>query len=286
MAALIATLLDAGWDPFLPDQWCDALGTEWHLTDDPVDLIALEKNINEVLNLRQWQQASSHHLGAGLESGCYLPQAQAALRKLGNDDIKSQGLMRCIMCVGLWTVERCNYNGYPSNKLCPMCGKAKDTEEHRAYYCPVVEASKDEQLRATDHIVHLGQQGAADCPAFWLRGLIPKSWLPSNPFPQQCHVMAVGIFINIQLGQVSPLDVGGMSLFLDESGGAYSSCPFLRRCGWGIDVINDNYEFVGGVYSGLPGDQQTAARAGLEALWFWLPILAEMPRCSLTASTL
>eukprot|EP00974_Lingulodinium_polyedra_P067164 6500516-Lingulodinium_polyedra.AAC.1 len=40
-----------------------------------------------------------------------------------------------------------------------------------------------------------------------------------------------------QAGSSSPVDISGCTLYIDESGGAHSSDPRVRRCGWAVAIL-------------------------------------------------
>ena len=71
------------------------------------------------------------------------------------------------------------------------------------------------------------------------------------------------------------IDLGNFVIYLDESGGAHTSEPLLRRSGWGLAILRrrtgslqHDVEFVGGMASTVEGASQTANRAAVSALEF------------------
>ena len=71
------------------------------------------------------------------------------------------------------------------------------------------------------------------------------------------------------------IGLGNFVIYLDESGGAHTSEPLLRRSGWGLAILRrrtgslqHDVEFVGGVAGTVEGASQTANRAAVSALEF------------------
>lgn len=143
-----------------------------------------------------------------------------------------------------------------------------ETEEHLCWECPKLE---DRLSQSGTHFgeaqgIWLAEQATSvrEAPCLWLRGLMPSAFtLPKDP-------------------AISVIQQGGISLdqlptripflvFLDGSGGRFSSDPRLRRCGWGIVVIiplPHEYKIVSWVSGTLVGAQteQTVPRSEITAL--------------------
>ena len=125
-------------------------------------------------------------------------------------------------------------------------------------------------------LVFRARREAEFCPGFWLRGLVPFSWTfgklaVENPIVP--IVIKWGIFNQI------PVDVSGLIVGTDSSGGAHSADPRLRRMGWGIAVLSpQTSEVLGGMHGNLPEGPQTIPRGELYAfLQLALHSLGEAP---------
>ena len=99
----------------------------------------------------------------------------------------------------------------------------------------------------------LDESRAAD--AFWMRGLVPSSWVACTPPPAQAPVH--------RAGDMHPRP--GSAYYLDGSGGERTSDPRLRRCGWAA-VHMCHGQVIGSLHGILPGPFQTVPRSELLAL--------------------
>ena len=61
-------------------------------------------------------------------------------------------------------------------------------------------------------------------------------------------------------------DVHNQVVHVDESAGVHSSIPLLRRCGYGLVMLDDDRQVKGAFSSSLAGEQQTHVVACLEAI--------------------
>ena len=87
-------------------------------------------------------------------------------------------------------------------------------------------------------------------PCFWTRGLIPNDWLSKGEEPQQ-QTKSFGEFSKSQW------NVQGQTVYVDESAGIHSSNPHLRRCGYGLVILDDKSDVTSAYSSTLGGDEQT-----------------------------
>ena len=65
-AAIIASLLDFGWDPLEPDEWEDDLGLLFKFTGSHADMKQFEAHIKAAVERKLWEKAAASYLGAGL----------------------------------------------------------------------------------------------------------------------------------------------------------------------------------------------------------------------------
>ena len=124
VASLILVLRDRGWSPLCSTKWRDPNGLHWCMVQDALDLKSCAHAVRETLNRDVWRQAASHHLGAGLEEGADLTVPRRLLRGLlRRGDEARAGLLRAVLCGGLWPRERSFTLGYGSSDKCPLCGQ-------------------------------------------------------------------------------------------------------------------------------------------------------------------
>ena len=202
-----------------------------------------------------------------METGFWHEQPVAKLKKLeSQDQHKRAGLLKKTFCGSLWPAKRLKEAGACIDDCCVLCGAAgADTEEHRAWNCPVVLASDDPAIRGTSHLRGEALAGMQADAAYWCRGLVPKKWLAAfQPPPGQRQVIGTGCFESC----VFPVDLHGQRVYLDESGGKFSANPLLRRCGWGLAVCDAEGEVQGGFWAPLAGQEQTHYKAALVGLRF------------------
>jgi hypothetical protein len=111
-------------------------------------------------------------------------------------------------------------------------------------------------------------------PALWLKG-IPNLSPPPCPLTLEYkagHAGQDGCFVDFEMDEF-PVNVEGMTLGGDGSGGEHSSDPRLRRCGFGLVAIEGSQGIVPAHmwYGSTPGEQNTyiaEATALLHALRF------------------
>ena len=69
---------------------------------------------------------------------------------------------------------------------------------------------------------------------------MPKSWLQLQPPSEVSRTWGSG---RVARADGQRLDLGGCTIYLDESGGVHSSDVRTRRCGWGLgEVVNPQFE--------------------------------------------
>ena len=122
-------------------------------------------------------------------------------------------------------------------------------------------------IKATRHLESTALSEADTLPCLWLRGLLPLSLLPAPPVPLEVPLFTLGIFNDIEN---QTLDLEGARVYLDESGGAHTDNPDLRRAGWAVVVLDNNLRLKGAAFSGVEGDGQTQIQAAMWALLFVL----------------
>ena len=157
-------------------RWLDPAGDEYCLVAEPTDVKAFTAHFAATVRSKQWQAASRHHLGGGLQHGGDLRHAATmirARRKAG--DSKGAGLLLAIVSAGLWPRSRGLEEGCEQAR-CPMCDQgAEDSVFHRCYECPYVCGQDSAVLRDTESVAAVARQRKhlKDEECFWNRGIIP-----------------------------------------------------------------------------------------------------------------
>jgi hypothetical protein len=186
-------------------------------------------------------------------------------------DPMAVGLLDLIATAGLWTNRRCHEAGYTISTCCQLCGYHDDSEYHRMWECKVVKANLHKHIVSSNHLckdaisTKGGESGAPTAaqrwPCFWQRGLIPKAWLASNDEAKDL-TWADGEFSK------EVWNVHNQIVYVDESAGPFSSVPPLRRCGWGLVMLDSDRNLTGAMSSTLAGSKQTQVVACLDALLY------------------
>ena len=134
LSSVQAVAIQAEWTPSHFDAWQDDR-SEWHSLGNPeVDARTLTA-LRASLYRRQWEFASLHYCGDGLQHGD--PQLGAVMelktffRKKGRPDLAKIAV--AVASGGGTTGDRMK-----RNKACPICGHAEDGPEHRRYQCKKV----------------------------------------------------------------------------------------------------------------------------------------------------
>ena len=110
-----------------------------------------------------------------------------------------------------------------ASSVCVFCGM---DEHHRFWNCLVANASGLKPVEVSKHLVLMANASFQEEAFFWGSGVLPKRWLDHIQKPEAiCPVIKIGAFAD----QSPPFNTHGVRLFLDESGGAHSDKPLLRR---------------------------------------------------------
>ena len=137
ITATIATLLDRGFKPLSPTQWLTPDGqyisnfdhepgiSQYHVLDQ----------IQRMLELKQWEAASSHHNGSGLASGlpCLAPTSRAYNDLIKKGKLEEAAALEAVVVNKVWTKERMLAAGIIDQEeaKCDRCGEAFDSDFHR-----------------------------------------------------------------------------------------------------------------------------------------------------------
>ena len=179
------------------------------------------------------------------------------------------GLLDLIATSGLWTNTRCHEAGYVIQQKCILCGHHNDSEYHRMWECKVVQENGHEDIVRSNFLVDFAKRPAAsgdgttaaqNHPCFWQRGLIPMDWIKEE------EVKPVKQWRSGEFGK-DHWELHNRVVYVDESAGKHTSIPNLRRCGWGIYMMDGDSQAIGAMSSTLCGDvEQTQIAACLDAI--------------------
>ena len=162
------------------------------------------------------------------------------------------GVLECSMLGGLWLPNRVTKVRDHIPDECPRCGAVGCDEMHLFWECPLIDHTIDSVAASQGYLPRV-RDGGLSC--LWLRGILPRACVQVDP-----QVSVVKFF---QVGKVPKVFQSGW-FFTDGSGGEYGSHRLLRRCSVGIARMkNDKLEW--GLYSALPGPQQSVPRSELFA---------------------
>ena len=106
ISAVICALMDLQWTPVAPNQWRDPDGVTFNLEEDDTDQL-LDFELQGSLDQTVWEQASRHHLGAGLWQGAGLTVVRRHLRRLRRQERHGEAAMLVMVATGsLWPAGR------------------------------------------------------------------------------------------------------------------------------------------------------------------------------------
>ena len=146
----IATLIGARWWPKRANRWEDPTGTEWQLTDDPVDEAAFHKVFANTVRAQQLEKASAFNLGGGLEKGADTDDAKKVIQAYRRRGATQEAqLATLIACGGLWTNQRCADEGYAVHPCCQLCGLHPDTAYDTAWVCQAISRKNLQEFQAS-----------------------------------------------------------------------------------------------------------------------------------------
>ncbi|CAK0817692.1 unnamed protein product, partial [Prorocentrum cordatum] len=242
VAAVIATLMGAGWRPTSPRSWSrpTAQGDEeWTIPladhhgqlqvdfqefSELVDFLAVD------LDRLRWQRASQHAHGAGLGRAGDVSQVK---RELDHCDKHGRwqewALDYLVAAGGQWPRQRQIAAGFQGDAVCQRCLSEAETPEHRMWRCPCNQGKP--AYDQTAHLIPQALSGLEECPALWLRGVSPASHT-TPPVPTCDDELLVHFGAPWPAGGSQPTTVFG-----DASGGKHGADERRRRVGVGVAVI-------------------------------------------------
>eukprot|EP00959_Pyramimonas_sp_CCMP1952_P135702 2839008-Pyramimonas_sp.AAC.1 len=253
LASMILLLWEVGWDSRGPDTWIDRNGDYWKFGTEEQggDYTEIVEAFLDDLQDQLWEQAAQHHNGAGLERGADVKDLKHHLRMLAKKERYGYyGALLTAACAGTWTHRR-KHDTFGGAEARCECGEAED-DVHRIWgACTAREDS--EAVRRSSGLTRRALEGCETNPAFWLRGITPKSWtVPPrcDTLPAEHLVGACNSERRLRADEGRELTACG-----DGSGGEYSADERYCRCGWGWVLLGDGDEFeqIGAHFGPLPG---------------------------------
>ena len=263
LRATIVLLLELGWRPIAPSAWGEPLPAHriWRL-EERGSWAPFCRSLASSAMAQHWPDAARHWSGTGLERGGDFTSLKAHLRHFEKKGLHGQyGALHTVAIGATWPRARRVSASLPGvlDDTCTRCGRAPETDIHRYYQCP---ANRDIPDRAVQSTQHLAERACAEheLECYWLRGIVPVSLAPIPDPPDHMPTSCIGGL---------ELFARGRHFYLDGSGGARSSDPRLRRCGWGSALMNFSSPLEprlrASLFGGVPGLVQTVPRSELLA---------------------
>ena len=288
MAAVVATLLDMGWDPKQLLQWTDDFGNEWAIDPGQAGVVPRIAAMIRDRSIRMlWKKAGSHFCGEGIGDSEADLTAHRKIRKeyLKDGDFKQAGLLDMVAQGAAWPPARRAEAGQPVSDRCEFCKNAEGTAVHQAWQCPVIlngigEGTREKTRHLESHVLkgimheaEAKKSWARAVPppqdlAFWCRGIVPKAgtgalaqllYVPTRPHRRQGDI-AADEFLVIRAEHGGNITIGS-----DGSGGRFGSDVRLRRVGWSWAAFDCGMQVIGTIRGQVDGEQ-TVPRSELFAL--------------------
>jgi ribonuclease HI len=293
MGAVIATLMDLGWQPEGPTRWGDPQGNRWQIDPRRAGVIPLVlAKIRQSCTSLVWRKANEHYCGQGIGEAADLTALQQVRRAcIKQGSWKDAALIDMVAQGACWPPARRAALGEGISSECQFCRQGVEgTLRHQAWQCPVILAgigAAREEARhleaaalgpALDEVVGRARWSEGvpppNCEAFWCRGILPragsgplKDLLEAPPVEPVAsgHAAPLG---NLKLtAEMGPL----ITIGSDGSGGEHGSDTRLRRVGWSWVALSPEGQVLGSVHGGIEADfAQTVPRAELHAVIHFL----------------
>ena len=301
MGAAIATLLDLQWDPTEWNEWIDAMGHTWKLTEQQ-DAVINAKTCDSLLRALRldlqeqlWQNSTMQPLLQDKLPWLAGPRKQWLDYMKQHKYEEAKVLVR-VVAGGLWTSQRVaaaastmSSTTPPSSTTaqttgsaqagessvevvgpsdldkqsphCRLCGAPVQCEWHTAWECPSVLAS--DSLQASEALVQQARACRGHSEALWLRGLATDVYQQVPP-PVQQEDTLVWPQQSWRPGKY----------YTDASGGRYADDPCLRRVGVSACCLTSSLnaegnldpDFSAFMQAPLVGESQTVNRGELYAI--------------------
>ena len=268
LAAVVATLMDKGWQPHRPDKWEDPQGQLWEL-DLQSDICGqqLAKVLTHSFVAAVWKRGRVGRCASGAQGGV---DWKATLKYHGGlvakGEHKQAGIVGMVLQAGCWLEQRRQQAGYHADGICEACKLAPGTEWHAFWECPEATRSPLQEKPSAELVGRARhEKGSNEC--FWVRGLVPQAWAQElvDKSPPRLLEWAGGVFCHVDKVVIPPGStfVAGS----DGAGGTHGKSALLRRVGWGFVLMEQHdLKIVGWRAGTFDETNQTVPRAELQAV--------------------
>ena len=161
---------------------------------------------------------------------------------------------------------------------CVRHGAVRDDSFHQVWSCPVINAIPHDNTRNSQHLFQGAKREKNTSLCFWTSGMVPVEWMEVLP---AWDVVEPRVKHNSCDTLKEWAKSNCLIMFLDGTGGPFSSDFVLRRCGWEVAVLDFTDVFapslVFGRGGGLLGAKQTVPRSEVHAGLYALRFARETP---------
>jgi hypothetical protein len=191
MTATIATLIDAKWKPIDPAAWITPAtsgGSSSNAgnSEQLASFMEMEgqsakeilHRLEEDLEAKLWQEASTTRKGAGLEKGTphFGPAAKAHADFVKKGEHKIAKAVELIVCNKVWTKQRLLEAELITEEdaLCDRCGECIETDLHRYYECQANRCIDSDDVAKTQYLTKEARREPHNA-CKWFRAILPGS---------------------------------------------------------------------------------------------------------------
>jgi len=276
LTAIISTVWEIGWKPIKPLIWEDKEGQAWRLEPGrPGAKKELAAVLEESIQGLVWKGPAKHHLGKGLEAGVdwtVVEQHRAHLKKKGK--YEALVILEGILQGAVWDPQRRTQasRGKGKTSACPWCNLEQADLEHMVWRCEAHKQSTDKDIISTNPLCIASVEGCQRYPCFWLRGLVPGSWVKEKLAKYEDidseETKELG-WEHLEEGGSDPQQWPKLpehSMIGTDGSARHGNKPRLRRAGWGYIILDKEGAPIAGRWGPLPGSTQTVPRAELWAM--------------------
>ena len=267
MSATIATMMDVGWAPVLPNRWLtkdkSAVAT-FDAKEGITQMHVCHIIENDILD-KIWKHAADASCGRGLQTGYPLfePIAKAHKKLIKEGHTEAAKALITVVTNRSWPGDRLLQEGVVDKEedaICVRCNEGVDSALHRRWLCKANDCIDHWAIRATKKLKQRATNEFVERACLWLRGLLPHSdlrrqvdWVDEA----DCEPIVFGNFDAI-------LNKTGVAA--SDGSGSKEKVKGAAYCGAGVVVIDPETDEVAGIHSLVPG-RQTVPRAEVWALW-------------------
>jgi hypothetical protein len=178
MSAIIATLLDIGWDPWNPTLWKDERGGEWDISLTDMSLGELTTQVGESAMALYGRKAVTTRHGQDLAAGAALTVANKLMREFLRQKLHSQYNMLITTVTGSSrTAPHLAGSGRAGPARRYRCGLGGTSDWHLFWERSVLALSASEDICKPQHLLPLARAARAAGRDQFFVGL--EDWL--NP---------------------------------------------------------------------------------------------------------